>query len=55
MPRSSVSDAIERRRRERDEGGERYVSLRMDLELDDEMILSVGGVWDAAPTISTRR
>ncbi len=44
--RPSYEDAIERRRRERELGGERLVDLRLDFELDGQGLLSVGGVWD---------
>ena len=46
MPRSGVEEAIERRRRERELGGERLVQLRIDFELDGVTVLQVGGVWD---------
>lgn len=46
MPRNSIDDAIERRRRERDVGGERLVTMRIDFALNGETLLSVGGVWD---------
>lgn len=42
----SLNDFIERRRRERDAGGERFVDLRLDFEIEDLEILSVGGRWD---------
>lgn len=44
--RNSIDDVIERRRHERDVGGGRLVDLRIDLELDGEILLTVGGVWD---------
>lgn len=58
MPRGrSLQDIIERRRRERDAQGERFVDLRLDFELVTEGVtqdrtapptipLSVGGRWD---------
>ena len=46
MARNSIDDAIERRARERDVGGDRLVALRMDFELDGEILLSVGQTWD---------
>lgn len=46
MPRNPIDEIIERRRRERDAAGERYVDLAMDFELDGERLLSIGGRWD---------
>lgn len=43
---ASIDDAIERRRHEREAGGGRLIDLRLDFELDGEIVLSVGGVWD---------
>ncbi len=43
----SRDEAIERRRRARDVGGEMLVDMRIDFEDDaGDVLLSVGGVWD---------
>lgn len=42
----SLDDIIERRRRERDDDGERFVDLALKLELDGQELLRVGGRWD---------
>jgi hypothetical protein len=44
--RRSIDDIIERRRREHDAAGERFVDLAIRFELDDEPLLEAGGRWD---------
>lgn len=48
MGRAGLSEAayLEQRRRESETGENRYVDMRIDVEFDDETILSVGGRWD---------
>jgi hypothetical protein len=42
----SEADAIERLRRENEVTGERFVDLRLDFELESELLLTAGGKWD---------
>lgn len=44
----SLDDVIQRRRRERDQAGERWIDLRLDIvdEMTGEIWLSTGGRWD---------
>jgi hypothetical protein len=44
--RFSESVELERRRRERSDGGGALVDMRIDVEFNDEVLLSVGGRWD---------
>jgi len=44
--RQSEHAALEQRRRERDPGGGALVDMRLDVEFQDQIILSVGGRWD---------
>lgn len=43
---NNLDDVIERRRRERELGGERMIDLRIDFELEGDTLLTSGGVWD---------
>ncbi len=53
MPRNALTALIEQRRREADRASDRFVDLRLDFLLEDELgcatdevLLSVGGRWD---------
>lgn len=48
MPRSSTDALVERRLAEGEDGGDRYIDLRLDLEHEEtgESFLVVGGRWD---------
>jgi hypothetical protein len=44
--RASKRDLLELRRRERSDGGDKLVDLRLDFMDGDELLLTVGGEWD---------
>lgn len=44
--RANRDELIDRRRRERDVGGDRFVDMRIDFELHDQSMLVAGGRWD---------
>jgi hypothetical protein len=46
VPRNPIDEIIERRRRERDVAGERYVDLSLDFHIDGQRLLVVGDRWD---------
>lgn len=44
--RISEGEALEQLRREQDPGGGRFVDMRIDIEFDGQLVVSVGGMWD---------
>lgn len=46
MPARSTNDVIERRQREREDGGDRYVPLAIRFVIDGKTLLAAGGQWD---------
>jgi len=44
--RQTEAEIIERIRRERTRDGDALVDMRLDIEVDGEIVLSVGGLWD---------